>query len=432
MQTTLDWDLNKMMSAAYAPMFNSRERYLAFKGSRGSGKSKAAARKVIYDIMTLPYVNWLVLRRYANTNRQSTYTDIQQAAHVMGVAHLFKFNGSLPEITYKPTGQKIIFRGLDKPLSITSISVETGALCRMWCEEAYQFESEESWETVDESMRGKIMGYPNTFYQTIFTFNPWNENHWLKPTFFDVETRLNHTVALTTTYKDNPFLDDAYIERLEDMIKRNPRRAEVAVFGNWGISEGLVFEGLFEQRDVSAQEIANLPKTVGLDFGMKHDPTAGIFMAIDKPNLTVYVFDEFYKQAMLTQPIAQELMNHKAIGLPIVADSAEPRLITELSQVFQIPNIKPAGKGKDSVTQGVQFMQSYHFVISSKAQGLLSEMNTYVYDKDKLGNWLNKPVDANNHAIDALRYAMEPFMFQQNGQYMNYQERVTALKNLGL
>ena len=104
--TTVDWKLPEMVSNAYAPLFNSNKRYIAYKGSRGSGKSEATATKVIYDIVTKRYVNWLVLRRYANTNRQSTFTLIQKVATRMGVAKLFQFNGSLPEITYKPTGKR--------------------------------------------------------------------------------------------------------------------------------------------------------------------------------------------------------------------------------------------------------------------------------------------------------------------------------------
>ena len=112
--------------------------------------------------------------------------------------------------------------------------------------------------------------------------------------------------------------------------------------------------------------------------------------------------------------------------------SAEQRLTTELASVYGVPNLRTAGKGKDSVIQGVQYMQSYHYVIHPNVKGLLSEMNTYVYDKDKLGNWLNKPKDENNHAIDALRYAMEQYMFVANNHYMSYQERAQAVKNLGL
>ena len=429
--TTVDWKLPDMVSNAYAPLFNSKRRYIAYKGSRGSGKSEATATKVIYDIVTKHYVNWLVLRRYANTNRQSTFTLIQKVATRMGVAKLFQFNGSLPEITYKPTGQKILFRGADKPLSITSISVETGNLCRAWLEECYQFELEDTFDTIDESLRGKIAD-PDGFYQTILTFNPWNENHWLKRRFFDEETKESDSLAITTTYKDNPFLDEQYVQRLLGMKKNNPNRARVAVDGEWGVSEGLIFDGLFEQREFSMKDIATLPKVVGLDFGFKHDPTAAEFMAIDQNKRIVYVYDEFYQQGMLTQAIAQALAKHKAYGLPIIADSAEQRLIAELSNVYNVPNIKPAGKGKGSIMQGIQFMQSYHWVLHPRVTGLWEEMNTYSYAKDKLGNWLNTPEDKNNHGEDSARYGLSMFAFSQGGNYMDYQQRVQAVKNLGL
>ena len=155
-------------------------------------------------------------------------------------------------------------------------------------------------------------------------------------------------------------------------------------------------------------------------------------MAIDQQNRVVYIYDEFYQQGMLTQQIAEAIGQHKGYGLQITADSAEQRLISELSGVYGVPNIIGAGKGKDSVSQGIQYMQSYHFVVHPRVKGLLEEFNTYVYSKDKFDNWTNTPVDANNHAIDALRYAMEPFMSRTAGHYMSNQERIQTIKNLGL
>lgn len=428
---TVDLDLGRLVSPAYYPMFNSHKRYLAYKGSRGSGKSYATAIKVITDLLVYPYVNWLVVRQYATTQRDSTFSTIRKVAYDMGVGELFKYTTNPLEITYKPTGQKVYFRGMDDALKITSIQPIHGVLCRAWYEEAYELKSESAFETVEESLRG-ILPDENGYYQTIITFNPWSDTHWLKRVFFDSKSKKRNAVGLTTTYKDNDHLNRDYVESLEDMLRANPNRARVAVKGDWGIAEGLVFEGLFEQKEFSLESIAGLPKSVGLDFGFKHDPTAGEFMAIDQKNRIVYIYDEFYKQHLLTQQIADELGNHKGYGLPVYADSAEQRLITELSRVWGVPSLHPAGKGKGSVIQGVQFMQSYHYVVHPRVKGLLEEFNTYVYDKDKEGNWLNTPKDAANHAIDALRYAMEPFMFIRGGRYMSYQERVNAVKNLGL
>jgi len=286
---------------------------------------------------------------------------------------------------------------VDDALKITSITTDVGVICREWIEEAFELKSKSAFETVEESLRG-ILPDPSGFYQTVITFNPWSDRSWLKSEFFDEDTRRPHTRSFTTTYKDNPWLNDDYVASLQDMVKRNPNRARVAVYGDWGIAEGLVFDGLFEQRDFSMEEIASLPKAVGLDFGFKHDPTAGEFMAIDQQNRVVYIYDEFYQQGMLTQQIAEAIGQHKGYGLQITADSAEQRLISELSGVYGVPNIIGAGKGKDSVSQGIQYMQSYHFVVHPRVKGLLEEFNTYVYSKDKFGNWTNTPEDANNHA----------------------------------
>src|SRR5699024_5686980 len=133
---------------------NSNHFYRVVKGSRASKKSKTTALNFIYRIMKYEWANLLVVRRYSNTNKQSTYTDLKWAANRLGVSHLFKFNESLPEITYMPTGQKILFRGLDDSLKITSITVEHGILSWVWVEEAYQIEDIDSFDTLIESIRG--------------------------------------------------------------------------------------------------------------------------------------------------------------------------------------------------------------------------------------------------------------------------------------
>ena len=425
----INLDFNKEVAPAYYPLFSSRKRYVVYKGSRASGKSYAVGEKIVADILTYPYVNWLVIRQYFGTHKDSTFATIKRIVYALGLADLFKFTVSPLEITYLPTNQKVFFRGMDDPLKITSITTSTGNLCRIFYEEAYELRSVDAFDTVEESIRGELDD-PNGFYQSILAFNPWSDKHWLKKEFFDPETKRPNSEAHTTTYKDNHHLDAGYIAALKEMVTRNPNRARVAVFGDWGIAEGLVFEDLFEEKEFSMDDIAGLPKGVGLDFGFKHDPTAGEFFAIDQKKRIVYVYDEFYQQGMMTQQIAQALAQHGAIGKRIIADSAEQRLIAELS-LTGLP-IQPAGKGRDSVVQGVQYMQSYHFVVRPRCKGLMEELQTYVYDKDKFGNWLNTPVDADNHAIDALRYGMEPFMFMRAGHYMNYRERVQAVKDLGI
>ncbi|MEN4469271.1 phage terminase large subunit, partial [Staphylococcus hominis] len=131
----------KTIGGGYNEFWHNKNFYRVVKGSRGSKKSKTTAFNFIYRLMEYEWANLLVVRRFSNTNKQSTYTDLKWATNQLGVTHLFKFNESLPEITYKPTGQKILFRGLDDPLKITSITVDTGILCWAWFEEAYQIET---------------------------------------------------------------------------------------------------------------------------------------------------------------------------------------------------------------------------------------------------------------------------------------------------
>ena len=164
-------DIPELVGGGYGKFWRSKNFYRAVKGSRGSKKSKTTALNFIIRLLKYPWANLLVVRRYSNTNKQSTYTDFKWACNRLKVAHLFKFNESLPEITIKKTGQKILFRGLDDELKITSITVDVGILCWAWFEEAYQIETEDKFSTVVESIRGSIDA-PDFFKQITVTFNP--------------------------------------------------------------------------------------------------------------------------------------------------------------------------------------------------------------------------------------------------------------------
>ena len=152
-QKSLIKNLPAIVGKGYGKYWHSTNFYRVVKGSRGSKKSKTTALNFIVRLLKYDWANLLVVRRYSNTNKQSTYTDFKWACNQLGVLHLFKFNESLPEITVRKTGQKILFRGLDDELKITSITVDVGILCWAWFEEAYQIESEAKFSTVVESIR---------------------------------------------------------------------------------------------------------------------------------------------------------------------------------------------------------------------------------------------------------------------------------------
>ncbi|MGZ9420427.1 PBSX family phage terminase large subunit [Staphylococcus epidermidis] len=428
----MDIKLDEIVGGGYNKFFNNKNFYRVVKGSRGSKKSKTTALNFIFRIMQYSWANLLVVRRFSNTNKQSTYTDLRWATNRLGVKHLFKFNDSLPEITYKPTGQKILFRGLDDPLKITSITVENGILCWAWFEEAYQIETFDKFSTVVESIRGSIDD-SDFFKQITVTFNPWSERHWLKPTFFDENTKLNNTFSYTTTYRVNEWLDEVDIARYEDLYRTNPRRARIVCDGDWGVAEGLVFEN-FEVKEFDWVKKLKEKQVVahGSDFGFTQDPTTLISTIVDLKNKELWIYDEHYQRGMLTDEIYQMYLDKGLKNAKIIADSAEKRLITEIKRKG-ISNLKPSIKGQGSIMQGVQFIQGFKIYVHPTCKHTIEELNTYTFDQDKDGNWLNKPIDANNHLMDALRYSLEEFHFPRNNRTnVNIKKNISRAKAMGL
>ena len=421
--------ISEFFGKGYNKFYHSKEFFRVVKGSRGSKKSKNTAIDLTIKLMRHEWANILVVRRYSNTNRQSTYTDFKWAIQQkLGVSQYFKFNESIPEITYIPTGQKILFRGLDDPLKITSISVAHGVLSWAWFEEAYQIESMDASDTVVESIRG-AHDDPSFYKQVTITFNPWNEHHWLKREFFDEDTRRKDTFQDTTTFKINEWLDDQDRARYLDLYRTNPRRARIVCDGEWGVSEGLVFEN-FSVQNYSENEIrSKFGKVMGMDFGYTNDPTTLIEASIDEENKRIYINQEHYEKGMLRNDIHKMLKDKELDKEMITGDSAEPRLIAEL-QAKGIRQMRPSVKGKGSIMQGINYLQGYEIIIHPSCLKTIEEMNSYVFKQDKSGRWLNEPIDDNNHIIDALRYAVEHLHFKKKS--MSSSEKLKMARRLGI
>ena len=405
---TKNISMGKALGTGYNRFFHSKEFYRAVKGSRGSKKSKNTALDYIYKILKYPWANLVVFRKFSNTNKQSTYTDLKWASNRLGVAEKFKFNESMPEITVKATGQKILFRGLDDALKITSISVDSGILCWAWFEEAYQLDSVSDFDTAVESIRGFYDD--SEFYKQItLTFNPWNENHWLKREFFDEETKRHDVFVDTTTFRDNEWLDAQDRQRFIDLYRTNPRRAKIVCDGDWGVAEGLIFENV-EYRSISDDEIDmnSFTMLIGLDFGFKHDPTALIVSWLDEVNNRLYIVDEHYQKGMGTRDIAS-MIKRKGYGSSIIiADSAESRLISELRTEHDLKRLRESVKGKDSINAGIAQLQDFKIICDEKCVNTKEEFYSYSYKQDRLsGKYTNIPEDANNHLMDALRYSLQ-------------------------
>ena len=397
--------LPKIVGKGYKSYWNFRGRYAACKGSRASKKSKTTALRIIYNMMKYDKSNTLVVRKTYRTLKDSCFTDLKWATRRLEVEHLWEFKYSPLEATYLPTGQKILFRGLDDPLKITSITVDYGFLCWVWLEEAYEITSEKDFDTLDESIRGELPPY--LWKQWMITFNPWNEHHWLKKRFFDVKNDPD-ILAITTNYKCNEWLDEADLRLFDNMKEKNPRRYQVAGLGNWGIVDGLVYEN-WKEEEFTLDQVIDCDSVNGIDFGYTNDPAAVFIGFIDTENKKLYVWDEIYKKGLSNKKLYEEIENVHYQKKSFTADCAEPKSIDELRGYGL--RVEKSQKGKDSITHGIQYIQDFEIIIHPRCVNFITEIGNYTWDEDRLGNKINRPIDDFNHLMDAMRYAVEKYTF---------------------
>lgn len=392
--------LPELVGRGYKDFWNFKGRYRVVKGSRASKKSKTTALWYITSMMQYQGANLLVVRKTYRTLKDSCFTELKWAIHRLQVDAWWDIKESPLEMTYRPTGQKIYFRGLDDPLKVTSITVDVGSLCWMWIEEAYEIMDESAFDTLDESIRGNVEG--DLFKQVTMTFNPWNEHHWLKRRFFDSPD--SDTLVITTNYMCNEWLDDADKKVFERMKEHNPRRYKVAGLGDWGIVDGLVYENWHEE-SFTLEDIRHCKTRCGLDFGYTNDPTAAPIMFLDVQNKKLYVWDELYQKGLSNRKIWENIQSMGYSKERFTGDSAEPKSIDELKSMGM--KIKGAKKGKDSIKNGVQWIQDLEIIIHPRCVNFITEISNYTWDKDKFGNKLNQPIDDFNHLMDAMRYGLE-------------------------
>lgn len=407
--------LRETIGGSYDDVMAWKGRYIAIIGSRASKKSYTIAYRIIFGMMAMPYANTLIVRKTSNSNKQSTYAQIAKCIHSLGLENYWEFKESTLDIRYKPTGQVILFRGLDDPYKLSSIQVVHGVLCWCWFEEAYQIPTEAVFDKVDQSIRGEMpKGYSP---QIILTLNPWNKNHWIKRRFFDNPD--SETLAKQVNYKMNEFLSEADHKFFEDMRIRSPRTYQVAGLGNWGVSEGIIYTD-WEERDFDIAEVKSrksIKLLYGMDFGYSNDPNALICSAVDVENRILYVYDEWFELKLTNIDIAEGLRKRGYDRERIVCDSARPDQIAELRMKCGIDGAFPCIKGTDSLDFGIQLIQQYHVIIHPRCENLITEFEIYAYDTDNQGNLTSKPIDCYNHGCDALRYSLMDLLYYGGGGF---------------
>ena len=398
------------LSSKYKVFETSDARYFIVTGGRGSGKSFAINTLLL--MLTYQAGHTVLFTRYTlRAASISIIPEFIEKLELLNVSQEFKVTKD--EIININNGSKIIFRGIKTSSGDQTANLKSLQGITTWVmDEAEELNNEDIFDKIDLSVRNKAQDN-----RIILILNPTTKEHFIYQRWFEsrgIEAGSNitkeDTTYIHTTYLDNiENLSPSYIKQIETMKARRPERYKHTILGSWlDKAEGVIFSNW------SIGEFKQVGKIVfGQDYGFSNDPSTLLKTSIDKQNKIIYVQLCFYQPKLTTSEIS--VLNKKfAANNLIVGDSAEPRLINELSRDC---NIVPAIKGQGSITFGISLLQDYDLIITEDSTDLIKELNNYC--------WLEKksqtPVDNFNHAIDALRYAVSYQLQNPNlGEYHFY------------
>ena len=409
-------------------IFEHKHTHYVFPGGRGSTKSSfVGGVSIPLLIMQNPQIHAVCFRKVANTIQTSIFPQVVWGIYKLGVESLFKIpkTYSTP-ITYIPTGQKIMFFGLDDPMKVKSIKLPFGYIGITWFEELDQFSGENELRTVTQStMRG------GEKFWDFRTFNPpISKNNWANEYTEDCEIyRQDNTLVVRNTYLDVPedWLGQQFIEEAEDLKAINPRAYEHEYLGHAIGTGGDVFQNVEEFDADAPTEIQDVHgkviKTVklsdtfdtvynGIDWGFALDPFHFAKCYFDSRRLDLYIFREYRTIQSRNETVFRELYEDEKLLTSedlVTADSAEPKSIADFKAYGAF--IRGAEKGPDSVRYGIKWLQGLRhiYIDKRKCPNTWREFTTYEYEKDKDGNFISAYPDMDNHSIDAVRYAMEKY-----------------------
>lgn len=373
-----------------------------FSGGRGSLKSSTVSVLVPLLLIQNPNTHALVLRKVANTIRDSVYAQYIWAIGELGMAAYWEAKVSPMELIYKPTGQKIMFRGADDPMKIKSIKVPFGYIAVTHFEEKDQFAGRAEIRTILQStMRG------GSVFWNFESYNPpISRDNWAnKDSLEERADRLCHK----STYLQAPpeWLGQQFLDEAEHLKASDERAYQHEYLGIPVGTGGNVFENL-ELREITDEEISHFDRIYqGVDYGWFPDPFAFIRVHYDKARETIYLIDEIYQNKLSNEQSAGMIKAKGYTDSYIICDSAEPKSVADF-RAMGLP-AKAAVKGPDSVAYGMKWLQRRKIVIDRRrTPHAYDEFVNYEYDRDKDGDFISGYPDEKNHLIDALRYAVEP------------------------
>lgn len=362
------------------------------KGGRGSCKSSFVSVEIILGIMKNKDANAVVLRRVASSLRDSVYSQLSWAADLLGVLHLFKTTYNPLEMTFLPTGQKIIFRGADDVKKIKSTKAELGYIRYVWFEECDEFKSYDDILSVNQSLlRG------GEKFDVFYTFNPPNfKNHWINSVEENKDTLFHHSTFKTVPKK---WLGEQFFKEAEKLKRTDLERYRHQYLGEIITPKERII------KDFEVKEI--LPDTdvkfLGQDFGFNH---ANAILQVGFTEDTIYIYKEHYVKGMDTSEIIKDVEGKFDKSLIMWCDSAEPDRIKMWKKAGY--RATPVSKERASVLAQIDFLISHKIVVHSSCVNTIAELNSWCWMKDKqTGECTDTPTPVNDDLMAALRYSIE-------------------------
>lgn len=386
--------------------------YYDLYGGRGSTKSSFIGTEIPLGVMNDPTANAIVFRKVANTIGSSVFEQIQWSIDELGVHDLWKSTVNPFKFVYKPTGQVILFKGLDKAKKMKSIKVAHGYFKYLWFEELDEFAGEEEIRSVQQSV---MRGGPK--FVVFKSFNPpisksnWANQYVLTPR----RGALRHKSCYTQVPPD--WLGEQFFDDAEALKETNPRAYEHEYLGNAVGTGGEVFDNVVS-REITDEEISHFDHIyMGIDWGWYPDPFHWSKMHYDSARRTLYIFDEYRANKESNAVTWNALVMLKGVtGQDLItADSAEPKSVSDYREYGAF--CRGAIKGPDSVRYGIKWLQSLKAIVIDPARcpATNKEFTTYEYERTEDGEIISGYPDKDNHSIDSVRYGMER-VWKRKGQ----------------
>lgn len=387
-----------------------KEKYLKYvlKGGRNSAKSSTVSEIIILLIMMFP-VSALVVRKVANTLKESVFEQLKWAIDYLEVGHLFKFTESPMRITYLPRGNSIIFRGADDATKIKSIKLSKFPIAILWIEELAEFKTQDEVSTIENSViRAELpMGIR---YYLFYTYNPPKRKQSWVNKLYESHLINDNTFIHHSTYMDNPYIAKQFTEEAENLKNKDEFKYRWEYLGE-PIGSGVVPFNNLVFRTITDKEIESFDNIrQGVDWGYGADPFCFGRMHFDKTRRKLYFIDELYGIKLSNRYVADWIKSKTYNDFPVICDSAEPKSVAEL-KTYGIRTYS-AKKGPGSVEYGEKWLDDLEEIIidPKRTPNIAREFESIDYETDKDGNLRSKLQDKDNHAIDMTRYAMEKDM----------------------